>query len=99
MRAHDVAAGARAVAARLGVDAARVSLRGRGVESGLLAVATSLASGLPLEGVEASLASLREVPDRFDDHPAICVPRLAELGDLPALVAAAPRAEGAPARR
>jgi dienelactone hydrolase len=90
MRALDFAAAARAVAAKLELADSAIVLHGRGVESGLLALLTSLSSGLALGRCEGTMNSLREVVDRHGPNPAICVPRLAELGDVAALRAAAP---------
>jgi len=71
------------------------ALHGRDTGSGLLALLTSPASGFALAGAEVTLTRLREVPDRYSGHPAICVPHLADLGDAAALLAAALRpAEG-----
>jgi dienelactone hydrolase len=91
LRGGEVAAIAKLAAAELHIDPAHVSLRGRGLESGLLAIVTSVASGLALAGADETLTSLRELSDRFSDHPALCVPRLAFEGDVADLLARAPK--------
>lgn len=91
LRGGEVAAIAKLVAGELHIDPAHVSLHGRGLESGLLAILTSIASNLALAGADETLASLRELLDRFSDHPSLCVPRLALEGDVADLLARAPK--------
>ncbi len=82
LRAIGVAAAARNIGEQAGVTPDRLLLHGNGVESGLLALLTSRCSGIAFGGGETGFGSLRELVDRFDAHPAICVPRLLELGEL-----------------
>ncbi|MEW6071050.1 MAG: acetylxylan esterase [Planctomycetota bacterium] len=67
------------------VDPSRVRIEGSGLESALLALLAAAAGDVPLARADGTLASLRDVLGAGTDRPAIFVPNLLEVADIPDL--------------
>jgi hypothetical protein len=79
----DVLTAATYLRRRFDVDSNRVRLEGHGLESGLIALLASACSGIPVAKAEGTIESFGHVLEVGTGRPAIFVPGLLRVADVP----------------